>query len=69
MKAPALLVSWLEASMTYTSAKSTVNELLMMGRAPARNMWKGSCFSQNKLGKLVRLLVLLKRNLLRCTVT
>ena len=50
--------------MTYTSAKCTVNELLMMGRGTARNMYRFVFFSQNNFGKLVRLVVLLKRNLL-----
>jgi hypothetical protein len=44
--------------MTYTSAKSTVNEILMMGRGTALTC-KGSFFSQNKFEKLMRLLVLL----------
>jgi len=43
--------------MTYTSAKCTVSELLMMGREPARNMF--IFFSQNKFGNVVHLLVLL----------
>jgi len=30
--------SFLQTCMTYTSAKFTVNELLMMGRETARNM-------------------------------
>jgi len=39
-------------------------KLLMMGRGTARNMLE--FLDKNKFGKLVRLLVLLKRNLLRC---
>ena len=35
---PALLESCLQTCMTYTSAKCTVNELLMMDRGTARNM-------------------------------
>ena len=36
--------------MTYTSAKYTVSELLMMGRGTARNMYRFIFFSQNKFG-------------------
>jgi len=46
--------------MTYISAKCTVNGHLMMGRGTSRNMQR-FIFSQNKFGKLVRLLVVLKR--------
>jgi metal-sulfur cluster biosynthetic enzyme len=35
---PALLESCLQTCMTYTSAKCTVSELLMMGRGTARIM-------------------------------
>ena len=35
---PALLESCLQTCLTYTSAKCTVNELLMMGRGTVRNM-------------------------------
>ena len=44
--------------MTYTSAKSTLNVILMMGRGTVRNMYR-FISSQNKFGKLVHLMVLL----------
>jgi len=34
-----LLESCLQTCMTYTSAKCTVNKLLMMGKGTARNMY------------------------------
>ena len=55
-----------QTCMTYTSAECTVeNSWWWTEELPetCRVSW------QNKFGKLVRLLVLLKRNLLRCTVT
>jgi hypothetical protein len=58
--------SYHQTCMTYTSAECTVeNSWLWAEELPetCRVSW------QNKFGKLVRLLVLIKINLLRCTVT
>jgi hypothetical protein len=44
--------------MTYTSAKRTVNEIMMMGRGTVETC-RGSFFSQNKFEKLLHHLVLL----------
>jgi len=56
----------LENCVTYTSAECTVENSWWWTKGlpeTCRVSW------QNKFGKLVCLLVLLKRNLLRCTVT
>jgi len=62
----ALLESCLQTCMTYTSAECTVNKLLMMGRGTARNI---EFHARVNLGNWCIWLVLLQRNLLRCTVT
>jgi len=61
-----LLESCHQTCITYTSAECTVENSWWWAEEPPEHV---EFLNKNKFGKLVGLLVLLKRHLLRCTVT